>query len=287
MAKNKRIHELCAQLSAQSEQGEVSGVFRVFSIKVIEYKDPKPGVIAIGSLQPEGSPHLVSVVGYRSDTEPFVALLNSPPGSIVRITRYQRFGDIRIQLMQSSLVSIENGEHYFPDPFAQSLAEIAHSGIRAPCFTQGVRISSSRLAASKQGFFPVCSVCRAKWSADMDICSLCANENPEVQFLVVLTLVDDDGGSIRAFADARMVAKIFNLPLGEISDFPSREDLEASLGETPEKLFQVVLTERSVKPDQRSSDSLVRYNVEFAHWSGTSLTVGVPAARPPPRKRRG
>ena len=84
--------------------------------------------------------------------------------------------------------------------------------------------------------------------------------------------MDDEGGSIRAFADARVLG---------------REALEASLGEPPEEHFQVILTEKSVKPDQRSLDSLVRYNVEFAHWSGTSLTVGVPTARPPSRKRRG
>ena len=52
MSKNKRVHELCAQLCAQSVESEVSGVFRVFSIKVIEYKEPKPGVVAIGSLLP-------------------------------------------------------------------------------------------------------------------------------------------------------------------------------------------------------------------------------------------
>ena len=85
---------------------------------------PKPGVIAIGSLQPEGSPHLVSVVGYRSDIAPFAALLNSPPGSILRVTEFQRFGDIRIQLMQSNTLTIELGEHYFPEPFPRSLVEV-------------------------------------------------------------------------------------------------------------------------------------------------------------------
>ena len=87
-----------------------------------------------------------------------------------------------------------------------------------------------------------------------------------VQYIGVVSFNDDEGSSIRAFSDARILQVLYKVPPGEdgLSTF---ECLEGILGESPQDTFQILLTERSVKP-KLLIDSLVRFNVEFAFVSG-------------------
>jgi hypothetical protein len=62
-------------------------------------------------------------------------------------------------------------------------------------------------------------------------CHLCGGADAEVQFLGVVSFIDDEGSSIRAFADARMLQILYEITPGvlrfelsrELGGFPGRE----------------------------------------------------------------
>jgi hypothetical protein len=197
MANNKRIFDLFDQLTAEAKNMDTTGLYRLLSKKVFEYSVPRPGTVASEILRAEGSPGLVAVACHDTQCPAFGAFIRAPVGCILKITQVQRFGDTRIQLIRSTTVEMVE-EGYFPLPYPRSLLEVSDLPSSEPVFVGPVRVTSAGLSKSL-AFFPGCGIRRARWAGKSESCRFCSSLEADVQFLGVLTLLDVEGSSLRAF----------------------------------------------------------------------------------------